>query len=98
MQDEFAEAFDAADVLFFTDIYAASEEKIPGIDGHLIPSLVQKRLPEKEIHYVDQVTDMAAALRDFVKPGDMIITMGAGSIFRSGEELIQLIKEKGFAN
>lgn len=98
LQDEFAEAFDAADVLFFTDIYAASEEKIPGIDGHLIPSLVQKRLPEKEIHYVDQVTDMAAALRDFVKPGDMIITMGAGSIFRSGEELIQLIKEKGFAN
>lgn len=95
LQQEFAEAFDDADVLFFTDIYAASEEPIPGIDGHLIPSLVQKRNPHQEIHYVENVQQMAQALYDFVQPGDMIITMGAGSIFRAGEELIQLVKEKG---
>ena len=95
LQQEFAEAFDDADVLFFTDIYAASEEPIPGVDGHLIPSLVAKRNPQKEIHYVENIHEMAKALYDFVKPGDMIITMGAGSIFRSGEELIQMVKEKG---
>ena len=95
LQQEFAEAFDDADVLFFTDIYAASEAPIPGVDGHLIPDLVQKRHPGKEIHYVENVNEMAKALYDFVKPGDMIITMGAGSIYRAGEELIQLVEEKG---
>ena len=95
LQKEFAEAFDDADVLFFTDIYAASEEPIPGIDGHLIPKLVQARNPQKEIHYVENVQEMAKALYDFLRPGDMIITMGAGSIFRAGEELIQLVKDKG---
>lgn len=95
LQQEFAEAFDDADVLFFTDIYAASEAPIEGVDGHLIPSLVHKRLPEKEIHYVDTVEGVSQALYDFVKPGDMIITMGAGSIYRAGEELIQLVKDKG---
>ena len=88
LQQEFAEAFDDADVLFFTDIYAASEAPIPGVDGHLIPDLVQKRHPGKEIHYVENVNEMAKALYDFVKPGDMIITMGAGSIYRAGEEWI----------
>ena len=95
LQQEFAEAFDDADVLFFTDIYAASEAPIPGVDGHLIPDLVQKRHPGKEIHYVENVNEMAKALYDFVKPGDMIITMGEGSIYRAGEELIQLVEEKG---
>ena len=95
LQQEFAEAFDDADVLFFTDIYAASEAPIEGVDGHLIPSLVHQRLPEKEIHYVETVEGVSQALYDFVKPGDMIITMGAGSIYRAGEELIQLVKDKG---
>lgn len=95
LQDEFAEAFDDGDVLFFTDIYAASEDPIPGIDGHLIPKRVGERLPEKEIHYIPHVEDMAKALYDFIRPGDMVITMGAGSIYRAGEELVRLIKEKG---
>ena len=95
LQQEFAEAFDDADVLFFTDIYAASEAPIEGVDGHLIPSLVHQRLPEKEIYYVETVEGVSQALYDFVKPGDMIITMGAGSIYRAGEELIQLVKDKG---
>lgn len=95
LQQEFAEAFDDADVLFFTDIYAASEAPIEGVDGHLIPSLVHQRLPEKEIHYVETVEGVSQALYEFVKPGDMIITMGAGSIYRAGEELIQLVKDKG---
>ena len=95
LQDEFAEAFDDADVLFFTDIYAASEEPIPGIDGHLIPKRVGERLPEKEIHYIPKVEDMGRVLYDFIRPGDMVITMGAGSIYKAGEELVRLVKEKG---
>lgn len=95
LKDEFAEAFDDADVLFFTDIYAASEVPIPGVDGHTIPDVVRNRLPEKEIHYIPNVQDMSDALYDCLKAGDMVITMGAGSIFKSGEALAHLMKEKG---
>lgn len=95
MKDEFAEAFDDADVLFFTDIYAASEEKIPGVDGHLIPDAVRARLPHKDIRYVDKLEDVAGALYDSIRPGDMVITMGAGSITGVSEKLIALLKEKG---
>ena len=95
LKDEFAEAFDDADVLFFTDIYAASEEKIPGVDGHLIPDAVRARLPHKDIRYVDKLEDVAGALYDCIRPGDMVITMGAGSITGVSEKLIALLKEKG---
>ena len=44
---------------------------------------------------METVEGVSQALYDFVTPGDMIITMGAGSIYRAGEELIQLVKDKG---
>ena len=94
LQDEFAEAFDDADVLYFTDIYAASEEPIPGIDGTLLPKLVGQRLPGKEIHYVPDYLDLAATLAKKAEPGDLILTMGAGSITHTGRELLRLIEER----
>lgn len=98
LQKEFAAAFDDADKLFFTDIYAAGEAPIAGVDGHLIPSLVQKHLPGKDVTYIESPDDLAEALYRIARPGDMIFTMGAGSIFRVGEELIHMIQEKGLAN
>ena len=95
LRNEFSEAFDDADVLFFTDIYAACESPISGVDGHTIPDVVKERLPNREIHYIPDVGNMADALYHCLRPGDMVITMGAGNIFKSGEALIHLIKEKG---
>lgn len=95
LQKEFQTAFDAADVLYFTDIYAASEKPIPGINGHLIPDLVADHLPDKEIHYIEKRENLAGVIYSRLKPGDMVITMGAGSIVRTGEELVNLLKEKG---
>ena len=95
LKDEFAEAFDDADVLFFTDIYAASEEKIPGVDGHTIPDAVKAHIPEKDIRYVPSVDDVARSIYDILQKGDLVITMGAGSITRAGGMLVQLLKEKG---
>lgn len=93
LQDEFAEAFENADFLIFTDIYAAGEEKIEGVDGQLIPHLVQKKYPNKNIWYIPDYERISDKLLPFIQPGDMIITMGAGTIYQTGERLIQLIKE-----
>ena len=95
LRDEFAEAFDDGDILFFTDIYAASEEKIPGVDGHTIPDAVKAHIPEKDIRYVPSVDDVARSIYDILQRGDLVITMGAGSITRAGGMLVQLLKEKG---
>lgn len=93
--DEFTEAFDDADVLYFTDIYAASEKPIPGIDGHTLPDAVRGHLPDKEIYYVADCEDLAKALYEKAKPGDMIFTMGAGTVTKTGGELLRLIEEGG---
>lgn len=95
LKEEFSDAFVNADVLFFTDIYSANEKAIPGINGHTIPDCVISRFPKKEIYYVEKLDDMVHTLYTFIKPGDMVITMGAGSIYKVGESLVNLIEEKG---
>lgn len=98
LKDEFAVAFTDADVLFFTDIYAASETPIPGVNGLLIPSLVKEQSPDKELQYVKNVEDLPDILYNFVKEGDMVITMGAGNIYKVGEQLADVIKKKGISS
>ena len=98
LKDEFAVAFHDADVLFFTDIYASSENPIEGVDGHLIPGLVKRQHPEKEIYYIENMDKLIQTLYSFIKRGDMIITMGAGNIYQVGEKLSGYIKERGLRN
>ena len=98
LKDEFAVAFYDADVLFFTDIYASNEEPIKGVNGKLIPDLVKKQQPNKEIYYIEKTDKLLQTLYSFIKRGDMVITMGAGNIYQVGEKLSEYIKEKGLRN
>lgn len=98
LQDEFASAFDSADILFFTDIYSAGETPIEGVDGTLLPARVRAHLPEKDVRYVPALDALADALYREARPGDMIFTMGAGTVYQAGEALIRLIQEKGLAD
>lgn len=98
LKDEFAVAFNDADVLFFTDIYASNEEPIKGVNGKLIPDLVKKQQPDKEIYYIEKTDKLFQTLYSFIKRGDMVITMGAGNIYQVGEKLSEYIKEKGLKN
>lgn len=98
LKDEFAVAFNDADVLFFTDIYASNEEPIKGVNGKLIPDLVKKQQPNKEIYYIEKTDKLFQTLSSFIKRGDMVITMGAGNIYQVGEKLSKYIKEKGLRN
>lgn len=98
LKDEFAVAFNDADVLFFTDIYASNEEPIKGVNGKLIPDLVKKQQPDKEIYYIEKTDKLFQTLSSFIKRGDMVITMGAGNIYQVGEKLSEYIKEKGLRN
>jgi UDP-N-acetylmuramate--alanine ligase len=76
---DFARAFLDSDVLVVTDIYPAREEPLEGINGELIVSDAVN-IGHKQVRYVPQLDDLAAVVADLVRPGDMVITMGAGDI------------------
>jgi UDP-N-acetylmuramate--alanine ligase len=74
-------------VLIVTDIYPAREEPIQGVTGELIVNAA-KQFGHKDVHYVPDKKQVPAFLQSIVKNGDIVITMGAGDIWKCGEEFL----------
>ncbi|HEY3027171.1 MAG TPA: UDP-N-acetylmuramate--L-alanine ligase [Pyrinomonadaceae bacterium] len=91
LMEEFARAFNNADVLLVTDIYAASENPIEGIDGEVLTERI-KSYGHKDAKYVGAVEDAAEVLRETVRAGDLVITLGAGTVYRVGDQLLELLR------
>jgi len=91
--EEFAKAFLHADVLVVTDVYAAREEPIQGVTGELIVNAA-KQYGHKEVYYVPDKSALPNFLRSIVKNGDIVITMGAGDIWKYGEAFLKQLKAK----
>jgi len=91
--DEFGKSFLLSDVLVVTDVYPAREEPIQGVSGELIVHAA-KRFGHREVHYVPDKKMVPAELRKIVRSGDLVITMGAGDIWKYGEEFLGQFKEK----
>ena len=89
--DEFGRAFFNADVLVLTDVYPAREEPIQGVSGELIVNAARE-FGHKNVNYVPDKKDIPAYLLKIKRPGDIIITMGAGDIWKFGEEFIKNLK------
>lgn len=86
LRDEFATAFQDAHMLYLLDIYAASEDPIEGVDSGLIIQEINKT----EGPAVEWVRDHDEAVDRIVReslPGDLILTLGAGDVWRLGEEI-----------
>jgi UDP-N-acetylmuramate--alanine ligase len=77
--DDFAEVLSAADRLLVTEVYAAGELPISGADGRAICRAIRSR-GQIEPVFVPQLDDLAALLTGVVQPGDLVLTLGAGSI------------------
>ncbi|MDR0836975.1 MAG: UDP-N-acetylmuramate--L-alanine ligase [Propionibacteriaceae bacterium] len=87
---QFGAALSAADEVVLTDIYAAREDPIPGVTGRLI-----LRAVSAPSHWVPAREDVAAALQQIVKLGDVVVTLGAGNITQVGPELVELLRAAG---
>lgn len=94
LMEEFARSFNNADVLFVTDIYAASEDPIEGITSEALTEAI-KRYGHKNAHYIGALDGAAEVLRSQVRAGDLVITLGAGPVYRVGEQLIELLRGQG---
>ncbi len=89
--DEFALSFNNADVLFVTDIYAASEQPIEGITAEILTENI-KKYGHKNANYVGDVETAAEKVLPYLQAGDLVITLGAGTITRLSDELVEKIK------
>jgi len=86
--EEFTGAFSDADLLVITDIYAASEAPIPGVNSENLAAAIRKQ-KQQEVMYIADFDAISDRLLALARPGDVIITQGAGSVWKIGEEYLQ---------
>jgi UDP-N-acetylmuramate--alanine ligase len=77
---EFGASLAAADVVVVTDVYGAREDPVPGVTGKLIVESVCEAAPGRKVAYLPKLNDAARYVRAAVRPGDLILTLGAGDI------------------
>jgi UDP-N-acetylmuramate--alanine ligase len=92
---EFGLSFFDAEVLVVTDVYPSREKPIEGITGDLIAQTAEQ-YGHKNVLYVEDKADVNETLKGISEPGDIIITMGAGDIYRAGETFVEEIETGNF--
>ncbi|MBI4751038.1 MAG: UDP-N-acetylmuramate--L-alanine ligase [Acidobacteria bacterium] len=89
--EDFAKAFYEADVVCLTDVYPAGEEPIPGVNSETLSHAIE-RFGHRQVSYIGSLDRAAPALKALVKPGDLVLTLGAGNVWQAGEELLHLLE------
>ncbi|HDP67160.1 MAG TPA: UDP-N-acetylmuramate--L-alanine ligase [Candidatus Marinimicrobia bacterium] len=84
----FAEELEHADVLIILDVYPAREKPVPGVSGQLIEGILRTK-GMSNVHYVHKLAEVPNLIKSLYKPGDMIITLGAGNV----NTIIKTIKQ-----
>ncbi len=88
LMEEFAGAFGDADIVVMMDIYPAGEKPIRGIKtGAII-----KRMKKRGVHYAASAEDVLEVLKGRLRPGDVVLTLGAGDVWKVGEQLLVMLR------
>ena len=93
----FAGCLDLADEVVLTDIYAAGEAPIPGVSIERLLELTRARVPGRSVRLERAVAGLAERLAEGTCPGDLVITLGAGSITRVSHELAAILGARALA-
>jgi UDP-N-acetylmuramate--alanine ligase len=89
--EEFFTAFNQADKLIVTDIYAAGEKPIPGISGEVLYNGIRKH-GHKDATFIADKNAVAGHLMSVLRRGDLLITLGAGDVWKIGEQVLEKLK------
>ncbi|MDR3349233.1 MAG: UDP-N-acetylmuramate--L-alanine ligase [Acidaminococcales bacterium] len=93
LKEEFGQAFALCDQLVLTDIYAAGEEPIAQINAHTLIAEINKNGRGGTV-YQPNMAAVAIYLENIVQPGDLVVTLGAGDIYKAGELLLSRLKKQ----
>lgn len=88
---DFANSFDSADVTIITDIFAAREKDTGQIHAKDLAKLISER--GNETYYIKEFTDIVEYIKSIIKSGDIVITIGAGDIYKVGDMLLNYNKK-----
>ncbi|PQJ35420.1 UDP-N-acetylmuramate--L-alanine ligase [Salinibacter sp. 10B] len=90
--DDFARSFFNTDQLVLTDIYGSREDPIEDVDGHLLVDRAEQ-FGHRSVQYVPEKTDLPERLMDLTAPGDVVLMLGAGDIWRYSRSFVELLNE-----
>ena len=90
--DDFARSFFETDLLVLTDVYGAREEPIEGIDGRRLAERAEQ-FGHRAVRYVPDKTDLPGELLDVARPGDVVLMLGAGDVWRYSRTFVDLLNE-----
>jgi UDP-N-acetylmuramate--alanine ligase len=86
--DDFCKAFHLADVLLLVDLYPAGEEPVEGVNSETLAAAIGKRGHRQAIYAGDMKTAIDRLCQE-VREGDVVLTLGAGSVWTAGDELLK---------
>lgn len=84
---DFAHAFDDADAVFMTEVYPAGEQPIPGVSGAILADTVRSA-GHPSVTFIEQKETLPDQVLPFLKSGDLVLTMGAGDIWKAGTGIL----------
>jgi UDP-N-acetylmuramate--alanine ligase len=90
---EFGRSFLNTDVFICTDVYPAREEQIEGVSGKLISDITEK-FGHKNVHYIADKNKVPDFLMSIIKDDDIVVTMGAGDIWKFGNKFVEMLEKK----
>lgn len=92
--DQFSRSFHEADQVIITDIYAPSgEERIEGVDSESLVQLIRKK-SNPNVRYIPTEAEVLAHLIEEINPGDLVLTMGAGDIYKVAHDLMRSFRKR----
>ena len=89
--EDFGAAFDCADLVCLMEVYSAGEAPIPGVGGRTIVDAVLTRNPRAQVAFLPHRDEAISYLTSVVRPGDLVLTMGAGDVTSIGPDLLAAI-------
>jgi UDP-N-acetylmuramate--alanine ligase len=94
LMDEFARSFNQADAVYVLDVYGASEKPIEGVTADALAARMRE-FGHRNAQYTGTMEDAVAAVLSEAKKGDVVMTLGAGNVWQTGDKVLQQLKGAG---
>ena len=93
LYDSFVDSFDIPDIAIITEIYPAGEQPIENVSGEKLSQDIRKK-SGKTVYYAEDLEKAMSIIKNIIKKGDLILIMGAGSITKLSDTVVEIIKNK----
>ena len=94
LMDDFARSFHSADHVYLLDIYAASEKPLEGVSSQVLAQKMHG-YGHRSVEYAGSMENAAEAVLANAKPGDAVMTLGAGNVWQAGDRLLERLRGEG---